>query len=70
METKAQLVDRNVFELATLENQDEADRVFWLNKSAYDRLLAVEEIRQVLYAYNSASQRLQRVFEVVEQTSS
>jgi len=68
METNRLRVDRNVFEIATLANQDEADRAFWLTKSARERLLAVEQIRQVLYAYNPSSQRLQRVLEVVERT--
>ena len=66
IEPKRPIVDRNVFQIATLANQDEADRAFWLTKSARERLLAVEQIRQVLYAYNPSSQRLQRVVEVVE----
>ena len=69
MEMKQPKVDRRVFELATFENQDEADLIFWLSRTPRERLIAVEQIRQVLYAYDSTAGRLQRVLEVVDQTS-
>ncbi|GMQ81550.1 MAG: hypothetical protein BMS9Abin05_0982 [Rhodothermia bacterium] len=66
MKEKHQIVDRRVLEIATFENQDKADRDYWLSRTPYERLIAVEQIRRVMYVYESATGRLQRVLEVVE----
>ncbi|MCH8124270.1 MAG: hypothetical protein IH853_14260 [Bacteroidetes bacterium] len=56
-----------MLEIATFENQDKADLEYWLSRTPHERLIAVEQIRRVFYAYDSSAGRLQRVLEVVEQ---
>jgi hypothetical protein len=58
-------VDKNAFSVASLFDKSD-EKAFWLSKTPYERLLAVELMRQVIYGYESASTRLQKVFEVVE----
>ncbi len=42
------------------------DRQYWLSKTPAERFEALELLRQIAYGYNSATDRLQRVLEVVE----
>jgi len=59
-------MDRRVFSVVSLEEQDEDEKRYWRGKSPHERLLAVEEIRQMIYGYDPASTRLQRVLEVAQ----
>jgi hypothetical protein len=44
---------------------DQADKKsYWLSKTPYERLEAVELMRQVAYGYDPSGTRLQRVLEV------
>ena len=61
-------VDRTKLEVVGLREGDEADRKYWLSKTPHERLEAVEQIRQVIYGYDPATARLQRVLEIVERT--
>lgn len=61
-------VDRGVFSVVSLDEQDDEERRYWRSKSPHERLLAVETTRQVLYGYDPASARLQRVLEISERT--
>ena len=60
-------VDRSAFSVIALGEQDEADRKYWLSKSPQERLEGVETIRRILYGYDPATVRLQRVLEVAKQ---
>jgi len=53
------------FSVASLTDpSDEPD--FWRNQSTRERMLAVELMRQVIYGYQPAAARLQRVFATAE----
>lgn len=44
------------------------DGLYWLSKTPVERLRAIEQMRQVIYGYQPATQRLQRILEVTELT--
>ena len=46
------------------EQSDE--KGYWLSKTPSERLEALEQIRQIIYGYNPATTRLQRVLKVAE----
>jgi hypothetical protein len=58
-------MDKTVFSVGSLSDESD-EKAYWLSKSPYERLQAVELIRQVIYGYDPASARLQRVLEVAE----
>lgn len=45
---------------------DNGDRRYWLSKTPAERFEALELLRQIAYGYDPATERLQRVLEVVE----
>jgi hypothetical protein len=58
-------LDRSVFQIGSLdENSDERD--FWRAKSPHERMEALELMRQIIYGYDPATTRLQRVLEIAE----
>jgi hypothetical protein len=58
-------LDRSVFEVGSLDGED-PDKAYWHAKSPRERMEALELLRQIIYGYDPASDRLQRVLEVVE----
>jgi hypothetical protein len=65
MDTDRFRVDRRAFSVVSLHEQDGEEKQYWRKKSPHERLEAVETTRQLLYGYDPASTRLQRVLEVV-----
>jgi hypothetical protein len=59
-------LDRTKFSVIRLEDKDRTDREYWLSKTPTERLEAVELMRQMLYGYDPATARLQRVLEIVK----
>lgn len=59
-------MDRHAFSVVSLKDQQEDEKTYWRNKTPHERLQAVETTRQMIYGYDPASTRLQRVLEVVE----
>lgn len=59
-------LDRNAFSVVSLDEQDEDEKRYWRSKTPHQRLEAVELTRQLLYGYDPATCRLQRVFEVAQ----
>jgi len=59
-------VDRKVLTFSTLEASDRDDTFYWLTKPPIERLMALEVLRQQLYADGATAPRLQRLLEVVE----
>jgi hypothetical protein len=57
-------VDRGAFSVVPLGEQEDDEKRYWRGKSPHERLQAVEETRQMIYGYDPASTRLQRVLEV------
>ena len=60
-------LDRTAFSVASLTDPND-EKEYWLKKSPYDRLAAVETIRQIIYGYDPITTRLQRLFEVTQRT--
>ena len=59
-------IDRTAFSITTLDQAEEDDKRYWHSKTPHERLEAVELTRQILYGYDPATTRLQRVFEIIE----
>ena len=60
-------IDRNAFSITTLQDQDKEEKMYWKDKTPHERLEAIEMTRQIIYGYDPATARLQRVFEVTKQ---
>jgi hypothetical protein len=58
-------LDRSAFQIASLDEEPN-DREFWRAKSPQERMEALELMRQIIYGYDPATTRLQRVLEIVE----
>jgi len=67
MDTMASMpkMDKTAFSVASLFDESD-EKTYWLSKTPYERLQAVELMRQVIYGYKPASIRLQRFFEVAQ----
>ena len=58
-------MDKSVFAVADLsDNSDEA--AYWQTQTPEARLQALEFMRQVMYGYDPATARLERLFETAE----
>lgn len=57
-----------VFSLSTFEEAQRDDRAYWWSRTPQERMAALEKLRQMNYDYDPASDRVQRVFEIVERT--
>lgn len=57
--------NRKSFSVITLQENDEEIN-YWLSKTPEERIIAVEFLRQLMYGYDPATERLQRVFETAE----
>lgn len=58
-------LDRSSLTVASL-HEDPGDKQYWLSKTPRERLEAMELMRQILYGYDPAAARLQRIFTVAE----
>jgi hypothetical protein len=58
-------VDREAFCVGSLD-QEPYDKAYWQVKSPAERLEALELMRQIIYGYDPATARLQRILEVAE----
>lgn len=58
-----QTVDRTAFEVIPLSEEGD-ERAYWWVKTPYERLIALETMRQIIYGYDPSTTRLQRVFEI------
>jgi hypothetical protein len=58
-------LDRSAFEIGSIYD-DREEVEYWRAKSPEERMEALELMRQMIYGYDPATTRLQRVFEVVE----
>ena len=60
-------MDKSVISVQPLDEQGD-DRTYWSSKTLEERLQALEFMRQVMYGYDPATARLQRVFTIAQQT--
>ena len=58
-------LDRTAFRVDAIDDGS-ADRAYWKSKSPQERMEALELMRQIIYGYDPATTRLQRVLEVAE----
>ena len=58
-------MDRSAFSVGSLSDEPD-EKAYWRSKTPLERLEALELMRQIIYGYNPASTRLQRVLEIVE----
>ncbi len=59
-------IDKTAFSVMSVAEAAEEDRTYWLKKTPEERLEALELMRQIHYGYDPATERLQRVFTIVE----
>jgi hypothetical protein len=62
-------IDRTAFTVASLFDEPD-EKSYWLSKTPYERLEAVELMRQIIYGYDPSATRLQRVLEITQRSSS
>lgn len=58
-------IDKTAFSVGSLLDPSD-EKAYWLSKTPYERLQALELMRQIVYGYDPSTTRLQRVFEVVD----
>jgi hypothetical protein len=58
-------LDKTASSLASLTDESD-EKQYWLAKSPYERLRALELMRQIIYGYDPSTERLQRCFEVAQ----
>ncbi len=59
-------LDKTAFSVVSLEQNELDEKAYWLSKTPYERLDAVETMRQIIYGYDPTTTRLQRVLEVTQ----
>jgi hypothetical protein len=59
-------IDKNAISIASLEDETD-EKAYWLSKTPQERMEAIEVMRQIIYGYDPATTRLQRVLEITEQ---
>jgi len=57
--------DRSVFIVNSLDKHSE-EKNYWLSRTPSERLEAIEQMRQIVYGYDPATTRLQRILEVAQ----
>ena len=58
-------LDKTAFSVASLTAESDKKQ-YWLSKSPYECLRALELMRRIAYGYDPSTERLQRFFEVAE----
>lgn len=59
-------VDRSTFSVSSFSEAEEEDKAHWLSRTPQERLVALEQMRQINYAYDPVSDRIQRTLEIAE----
>ena len=60
-------LDRSAFCVTSFAAAERDVKQYWSQKAPEERLLALEQMRQIVYGYDPATTRLQRVLTVVPQ---
>ncbi len=58
-------LDRSAYAIGSM-NDDREEVEYWRARTPEERMEALELMRQIIYGYDPATTRLQRVLEVVE----
>ena len=59
-------MNKTVISVVSLDEADNDEMEYWLSKTPYERLDALETLRQIFYGYDPTTTRLQRVLEITE----
>jgi hypothetical protein len=62
-------IQRKAFAVASVFDKSD-EKHYWLSKTPAERLKAVELMRQIIYGYDPSTERLQRVLEITQRSSS
>lgn len=57
-------MDKTILSVGTLTDESD-EQAYWRTQAPIDRLAALEFMRQVMYGYDPATARLQRVLTIV-----
>ncbi len=60
-------MDKTKMVISSLEDTTD-EMEYWLSRTPQERVAAIELMRQIIYGYDPASTRLQRVFTVTQRT--
>jgi hypothetical protein len=60
-------IKRDAFTAASLFDRSDV-KSYWASKTRYERLEAVELMRQIIYGYDPSTARLQRVLEIAQRS--
>jgi len=63
---KEHRVDRQSFSVVSLQEQEKENKTWWQDKTPQERMEALETTRQLIYGYDPATTRLQRVLEITK----
>jgi hypothetical protein len=58
-------IDKTAFKIGELSEPSD-EKEYWLSKTPSERLIALEQMRQIVYGYDPATTRLQRFFEITQ----
>lgn len=61
-------LDKSAFSVSSFSEAEKEDKAYWLSKTPQERLAALERMRQINYAYDPVSDRIQRTVEVAKRT--
>jgi hypothetical protein len=59
-------MDRSAYSVTTFDAAEAEDRAYWHACTPQERIIALEQMRQLNYDYDPATDRIQRTLEVVE----
>lgn len=62
-------MDKTAFDVVSLDDASD-EREYWQSKTPAERLAALELMRQIVYGYDPATTRLQRILTTSEHPSS
>ena len=57
-------MDKTAFSITSLSAQNEEEKRYWLAKTPFERMEAIEVMRQIIYGYDPSTTRLKRVFTI------
>ena len=58
--------DPSEISVSSFSEAEDADRAYWHAQTPHERLAALEQMRQINYAYDPVSDRIQRTLAVAE----
>jgi len=57
-------MDKTIFKVTSIRGK--GDRDYWIGKSYFERIAALEQLRKVIFGYDPSTARLQRTLTVTK----